>query len=142
MAPLKLTTTVLTLLTTLATAEIIPSASFSKVLLPSSSSATPSATPSLHPNECLAGHTKQCCTSLREPTKEITDGLGQIVPWLKGVKINSLAGFGCTPLMDGIPCGGEVMCCKEPYSGDLAGTLKLCLPPGQDAPDAGPLSGV
>lgn len=48
------------------------------------------------PNEhCPPSAPKQCCTSLKQPTEDLTDGLGELLPLASGIDVSSLVGIGC-----------------------------------------------
>ncbi|CEN60283.1 hypothetical protein ASPCAL02724 [Aspergillus calidoustus] len=58
---------------------------------------------------------RQCCTSITKLADDTTSQLGDIVPWVSGVKVSSLIGLQCKGMARETPnddCYESVMCCS------------------------------
>jgi hypothetical protein len=53
---------------------------------------SPSPTPV---KQCLPKWKKQCCVTVQDSTEQLTSNLGEVIPFLAGVKIGSVIGTGC-----------------------------------------------
>ncbi|OOF94335.1 hypothetical protein ASPCADRAFT_131880 [Aspergillus carbonarius ITEM 5010] len=64
---------------------------------------------------CPPSHrSKQCCESIDNIADQVTDGIGQILPWISGVDVSSVLGLDCYAMADSTPnnkCLQQVMCC-------------------------------
>ncbi|KAL3445861.1 hypothetical protein BJX65DRAFT_309563 [Aspergillus insuetus] len=59
---------------------------------------------------------RQCCTSITKLADDTTSQLGDIVPWVSGVKVSSLIGLQCKAMAPETPngdCYESVMCCSD-----------------------------
>jgi hypothetical protein len=62
------------------------------------SQANPVATPSMTPvgaYRCPPKQFKRCCLTLQQTSRELIDGLGELVPVLGGLSVSSLISFDC-----------------------------------------------
>ncbi|KAJ5191572.1 uncharacterized protein N7498_010557 [Penicillium cinerascens] len=84
-----------------AQASSIRSPTTSKPVIPSAStpyisqSPTPSMLALVGAYECPPSQQKQCCQSLEQTSKDIMEGLGELVPILGGIQISSKMVFQC-----------------------------------------------
>ncbi|KAJ5461476.1 uncharacterized protein N7458_003028 [Penicillium daleae] len=86
------------------------------------SQANPVATPSMTPvgaYRCPPKQFKRCCLTLQQTSRELIDGLGELVPVLGGLSVSSLISFDCKAMADDISpndcdVGGMPRCAATP----------------------------
>ncbi|KAL2863313.1 uncharacterized protein BJX67DRAFT_262756 [Aspergillus lucknowensis] len=100
------------------------------------------ASESYDPTTCPISHaSRQCCTSITKLADDLSGQLGELVPWVGGVRVSSLVGLQCKSMAEETPnvdCTDTVMCCSSGVAGSggktqaKAGTQSLfmsgCIP--------------
>ncbi|KAL2811335.1 hypothetical protein BJX63DRAFT_433488 [Aspergillus granulosus] len=76
---------------------------------------------------CPPSHpSRQCCASIDRLADDTTSELGDLIPYLSGVKVSSVVGLQCkamSPDTPNIDCYESVMCCSDQGSSTEGGTM-------------------